>query len=146
MYPLDRIIGLTLLVVCVAFGYFGRDLSFLNNGRPGAGFFPMLIGAACLVQAGLLVMRPGGERVAAMSAAELLSIIRIISIVAFSLVIMSYAGFLISTMFMLTCFWVNDLSARPLLKALCAVAATSLGTYGLFDVLLNVPLPPFLKL
>jgi hypothetical protein len=129
--------------LCALYGYEGRDLSIFQNGRVGAGFFPLLVGACCAVQAAVFVFRPQDEKVAPVTAAEIYSIGRMLGIILGSLLIMAYAGFVIGTIVMLACFWISRPAAGHIAKTAVAVGAVATASYYLFGVLLNIPLPSF---
>lgn len=140
---LDRAVGVVILILCAFYAYEGSDLLVFQNGRVGAGFFPLLVGACCAVQAAAFVLRPQGERGAPTTVEELYSIGRMLGVILGSLLVMAYAGFLIGTMFMLGCFWINRWAVGHLVRTSAAVIAVSGGAYLLFGVLLKIPLPSF---
>lgn len=137
----DRLLGIVLLSIAIISGLLSRDLPWLVQGRPGAGFFPSIITSLLIIVSISMLVRPSVESTSLPTREDLLILIRALGIVTFTIVIMPYVGFLISTLVLLAIVWLsaNDPISRSMRLLLVTVVVTA--SYTIFVMLLGMQLP-----
>lgn len=142
---LARAVPLVLLVAAGAYLILSLQLPFGAAARPGAGFYPVFVAVFALVVAlgattSAFRSAPGGD-VAAVeldAAARRRVVISVVALVAFCLAL-PWVGYPAAAFAFVTIV-LRYLGARWT-TALVAGVLSSAGSYGLFAVLLDVPLP-----
>jgi hypothetical protein len=140
---LARAVPLVLLVTAGVYLTLALRLPFGAAARPGAGFYPVIVAVFALVvalaaTASAFRGRPGAEAVALDAAPRRRVLISVVSLVAFCLVL-PWVGYPAAAFVFVTVV-LRYLGGRWT-TALLAGALSSAGSYGLFAVLLDVPLP-----
>jgi putative tricarboxylic transport membrane protein len=142
---LARAVPLVLLVAAGAYLILALRLPFGAAARPGAGFYPVIVAAFALVvalaaTASAFRGAPGAEIPAAELdvAARRRVTISVVALLAFCLAL-PWVGYPAAA-FVFVAVVLRYLGARWT-TALLTGAASSAGSYGLFAVLLDVPLP-----
>ena len=138
----DRIVGLFFLAVAVAYAAVTLQIaSGYTSDALGPKALPLLLASALAVFSLFLIVRPGGGfRPGWPPLATALNLgAAVLSFVVYAMLIVPL-GFLVSTTLEVSVLCLLY-AARPL-QALAAGIVTSFLLYGLFDLLLGLPLPP----
>lgn len=142
---LARTLPLALLVAAGAYLILSLQLPFGAAARPGAGFYPVIVAIFAVVVAlgattSAFRSAPGAAAVAVDldAAARRRVVISVVALVAFCLAL-PWVGYPASAFAFVTIV-LRYLGARWT-TALVAGVLSSAGSYGLFAVLLDVPLP-----
>jgi hypothetical protein len=140
---LARAVPLVLLVVAGAYLTLALRLPFGTAARPGPGFYPVLVAVFAVVVA--LAATASAFRAAGGAAAVELDpasrrrvLVSVAALVVFCLAL-PWVGYLVAAFAFVTVV-LRYLGARWT-TALLAGALSSAGSYGIFAVLLDVPLP-----
>lgn len=129
--------ALALLGIWLAYQASQLPLRDLTAG-PGPGFLPLIIGLAMAVLGGIGFLRPEIERIETPHLGRILIILA--SLIGYAL-LLEPLGYVATTLLMLGfLLWVLGEHRRELLMALAAVV--TFGSYYVFRILLQVPLPP----
>ena len=139
---IDRIAGVFLFglsLYVIIHTYVSLPLGTHSN--PGPGYFPMLLGIVVAILA-LIVLAQGGRSPAFrdLSWPGFTHGVGIVACCIFSIVAMETLGYRI-TMMLILVFLFGVLERLKIWLALVLSGGLTLGTYGLFHNLLNVPLP-----
>ena len=140
---LARAVPLVLLVAAAVYLILALRLPFGMAARPGAGFYPVIVAVFAVVVA-LAATASAFRGVQAATAIALDAaprrrvVISVVSLVAFCLVL-PWIGYPVAAFAFVTVV-LRYLGSRWT-SALLTGALASAGSYGLFAVLLNVPLP-----
>jgi len=138
----DRIAGIFLFALSafvIIYSYVSLPLGTHSN--PGPGYFPMLLGIVVAVLA--LVVLAQGRRSPAFRDLRWPGFTHSAGIAAcciFAIPAIEYLGYRI-TMMLILLFLFGALERLKLWLALVLSGSLTLGSYGLFHILLNVPLP-----
>lgn len=148
MRRVDIMIG----VFCIASGSIvltqALHLDFFDLGIPGPGFLPSILAVALLALGGMLVVtravRPNGNfgDFKPPIRAEASRALRVWGAMLVATATLAPLGFVVS-MILLVGVLILGIEGRRSPAALAAVLALPLTTYGLFAVVLRVPLPAF---
>lgn len=145
----DRIIGIILLVMAIAFAIGAWNLPDVG-GEEGAGAKYYPLGIACVLALLSLILmivntKTGGVKISEKALKK--GFPQVIGICLVYVVLLPLLGFILSTVvLMLTCFWLKQ-ERKWWLNLIVAVGLT-VAIYLLFATLLNVPLqlmPSFLS-
>lgn len=136
-----RIAALVLLAFGAGFLLEARRYPFGSPNAPGPGFLPMILGAAFLLLALILLIRPGPLPENALPA-DRAGTVRIAATVVFlaaAIVLFDRLGFLVvGTLLMLGLLLVLD---RHLIRAVVLAPISTVVVYVVFKTWLRVPLP-----
>jgi putative tricarboxylic transport membrane protein len=135
----DRIFGILMLLLAVSYTWTARgfDPGFMSDPL-GPSTFPYLLGAVLAITGLYLLIRPDAPAVWP-DPRHLLQMGLIVVVLVAYAGLLEWLGFLIATT--LTVFVLSwRLGARPLIAVLTGIGV-SLAVYGLFDMLLELPLP-----
>ena len=141
---LARAVPIVLLVAAGAYLILSLQLPFGAAARPGAGFYPVFVAVFAVVVAlgattsAFRSAAPGAAAVDLDAAARRRVVISVVALVAFCLAL-PWVGYPAAAFAFVTIV-LRYLGARWT-TALVAGVLSSAGSYGLFAVLLDVPLP-----
>ncbi len=138
---IDRLSGAALVLLGLLVVWERRVLPLGTHGRPGPGYFPLLLALLLIVLGGLLVFRGGSSpEVRMISWVEAPHAIAILAGGVFATLSLERIGYRL-TMFIVLGFLFGVMERlRPWLTLSLTLGLT-LGTFWLFDTLLRVPLP-----
>lgn len=137
----DRLVGLVMLAIALAYVLLGWELRVFVGGRPGAGFFPLILTSLLAAFALSLVLRPGSTAVARPIRTDLVSLGRVFGIIALTVLMMPYTGYLVAILVLLALTWLPNRRLGPIWGRASLMVTVTLGTYFLFYLLMGVPLP-----
>jgi putative tricarboxylic transport membrane protein len=140
---LARAVPLVLLVAAAVYLTLALRRPFGTAARPGAGFYPVIVAVFALVvalaaTASAFRRAPGAEAVELEAAARRRVVISVMALVAFCLVL-PWIGYPAAALAFVTVV-LRYLGSRWT-TALLTGALSSAGSYALFAMLLDVPLP-----
>jgi putative tricarboxylic transport membrane protein len=140
---LARAVPLVLLVSAAAYLILALRLPFGAAERPGAGFYPVIVAVFAIVvalaaTASAFRSAPSAAVVELDAASRRRVVITVLALVAFCLVL-PWVGYPAAA-FAFVAVVLRSLGARWT-TALLTGALSSAGSYGLFAILLDVPLP-----
>ncbi len=140
---LARAVPLVLLVSAAVYLTLALRLPFGAAERPGAGFYPVIVAVFAIVvalaaTASAFRSAPGAAVVELDAASRRRVVITVLALVAFCLVL-PWVGYPAAA-FAFVAVVLRSLGARGT-TALLTGALSSAGSYGLFAILLDVPLP-----
>jgi putative tricarboxylic transport membrane protein len=140
---LARAVPLVLLVAAAVYLILALQLPFGMAARPGAGFYPVIVAVFAVVVALTATASAfrgvqGATAIALEATPRRRVVISVVSLVAFCLVL-PWIGYPVAA-FAFATVVLRYLGSRWT-SALLTGALASAGSYGLFAVLLNVPLP-----
>lgn len=140
----ENIAVLLLLLLAVYVALTSVSLGLGTPARPGPGFFPF--GGALIVGTNAVVFLVGALRKKAAAAAvggermRWWNVAYVLGAIVLFTLLVNAIGFFVCTFLMMT-FFMKVVSSRSWTKTLTVAAATTLGAYLLFDLLLGAQLP-----
>jgi len=135
----DRIFGALMLLLAATYSWTARgfDPGFMSDPL-GPSTFPYLLGSVLGITALYLLIRPDAPAVWP-PLANLLQMVLIIAVLLAYVALLEWLGFIIATF--ATVFVLGWRLGASLKTATFTGIGVALGVYGLFDVLLELPLP-----
>jgi putative tricarboxylic transport membrane protein len=138
---IDRLGGFVLILLGLLVVWERRVLPLGTHGRPGPGYFPLLLAILLIVLGSLLIVWGGSAaRVGSIRWPEAPHAIAILACSVFATLFLERIGYRITMLLTLGFLFGVVERLRPWLL-LTLTLGLSLGTFWLFDSLLRVPLP-----
>jgi len=138
---LDRLSGAALLLLGLFVVWERRVLPLGTHGRPGPGYFPLLMATLLIILGSLLVLQgKSSPRLRTIPWAEAPQAVAILACSLFTTLFLEQVGYRV-TMVIIMGFLFGVMERLRLWLALALTLGLSLGTFWLFDTLLRVPLP-----
>jgi putative tricarboxylic transport membrane protein len=134
----DRLTGLVLLALAVAYGVAASGYQAMIGDPLGPAVFPMALAIALGLLSLYLLVRPGPEPAWPRGRALLKQVLTLVAFVAYAY-LLEPLGFLVSTFLAVTVL--GCLLGARLLPAGAAAVAIAVVLFVLFDSLLGLPLP-----
>jgi putative tricarboxylic transport membrane protein len=141
----EQIIGLVLAMLGAAIAFGGMKLGMGNVSLPGPGFFPLVAGSALTIFAGIVLWDTMGKSGKAESGEDWRNIrwkhilLTLVSLTVYANII-EYAGFIVSTVLVLTVLFRSYESEKWLFTILKSVL-TSTVVYVIFEKIFQLNLP-----
>ena len=134
----SRVAGLVALTVGVAAALGARDLGVGSLTNPGAGLWPLVVGAVLVITGAAVAVRPG-EEAETIGRDAWVVVVACVSLVAYTVVIRA-VGFELPTAILLA-FWLRVLGGEPWRTTVAVSVGVTVVAYVVFILALGVALP-----